>query len=76
MPNSEIMDMLTNLIVVIILQYIYKIITLCTLNLHDITCQSWLNRVGRKSAFAANLVFIETLTLKTYAIKEKSVIYV
>ena len=41
------MDVLTNLIVVIILQYICVCqITMYTLNLYNVICQFYLNRAG------------------------------
>ena len=42
------MNVLTNLIVLTMLKYIYQIITLYTLNLHTVIYQLYLNKTGRK----------------------------
>ena len=40
-------EVLTNPTVVIILQYMYQIITLYTLNLHNVICQLYLNKAEK-----------------------------
>lgn len=59
-------DVLTNLLVVIISQYIYQIITLHTLNLHNVICQLYPNKAGGETVieiFFFKLVYLYIVCL-------------
>ena len=57
------MELLANLMMVIILQYMYQIITMYTLNVHNVTCQLQLNKAGKIIVYLINFPFFWTFWL-------------
>ena len=56
------MDVLTNLIVIIILQYIYmdEIITLYILSIHNVICQLYLIKAGKNKVKRSRVRLVDS----------------